>query len=182
MDYLSCRMYTTSHFYQCRVRDFVYPKFQYGMNIYIKAPQRLVNSAWIVFKYMNIARVTPPIGTKMQSQNEFHLQPNSLKPSLDKGCDTKPLQKEVDHHLGYRFSVLQVTKSWAGPGNEATPGPEWIQTVAEMTFLGLNQPLSFLQCRKCLSSLQNVVRLGWTLELLVMLSQLCTQAFYVPEY
>jgi len=27
---------------------------------------------------MNIARVTPPFGTKMQSLNEFHLQPNSL--------------------------------------------------------------------------------------------------------
>ena len=27
---------------------------------------------------MNIARVTPPFGTEMQSQNEFQLQPNSL--------------------------------------------------------------------------------------------------------
>ena len=27
---------------------------------------------------MNIVRATPPFGTKMQSLNEFHLQPNSL--------------------------------------------------------------------------------------------------------
>ena len=39
---------------------------------------------------MNIARVTPPFGTKMQSQNEFHQFIVCQKPSLDKGCKTKP--------------------------------------------------------------------------------------------
>ena len=57
---------------QCRVRAFVYSKFQYGMNIYIKhinTPQRLVNSAGIVFKVHPIIHeysesYTPFLGQK----------------------------------------------------------------------------------------------------------------------
>ena len=49
---------------------------------------------------MNIAIVGSPSGTKMQSQKESYLQPNHcLLENLDKGCNTKPLQKEVDHRL-----------------------------------------------------------------------------------
>ena len=59
---------------QCRVRVFVYSKFQYGMNI--KACKYSVNSEWIVFKVHPIIHEynesTPPFGTQMQSLNEFH--------------------------------------------------------------------------------------------------------------
>ena len=47
----------------------------------------------------------------MQSQNEIHLQPNSLfakKTLLNKGCNAKPFQKEVDHHLDLDESRLQL--------------------------------------------------------------------------
>ena len=50
---------------------------------------------------MNIASNTP-FGTKIQSQNEFQLQPNSLfarNLHWTRGVTLKPLQKEVDHHL-----------------------------------------------------------------------------------
>jgi len=47
-------------------------------------------------KYMNMVRVTSPYGTKMQC-NPIHIV--CYKSSLDKGCNTKPLQEEVDHHL-----------------------------------------------------------------------------------
>ena len=52
---------------------------------------------------MNIARVTPPFGTKKRIHKifEFHLQPNS---SLDKVGNTKPL----DHHLDLDESRLQL--------------------------------------------------------------------------
>ena len=70
---------------------------------------------------MNIARVTPPFGTKVQSKNEFHFQPNSLFVRnfhwTRAVANTKPLQKKVDHHLDE--SRLQLH---------------------EMTFSGLNQP------------------------------------------
>ena len=52
----------------------------------------------------------------MQSQTT-HLQ----KPSLNKGCNTTPLQK----------------------GGGPLPGLGSIQTATEMTFLGLNQPPIF---------------------------------------
>ena len=59
---------------------------------------------------MNIATVPPSFGTNMQSQNEFHLQPNSLfaRKLHWKGCNPKPLQKEVDHHLDLDGSTLQL--------------------------------------------------------------------------
>ena len=32
-----------------------------------------------------------------------------LKPSLDKGCNTQPLQKEVDHHLDLDATATEMT-------------------------------------------------------------------------
>ena len=67
---------------------------------------------------MNIARVTPPFGTKVQSQNEFHFQPMFVRNFhwTRVVANTKPLQKKVDYHLDE--SRLQLH---------------------EMTFSGLNQ-------------------------------------------
>ena len=58
----------------------------------------------------NIVTVLPSFGTNMQSQNEFHLQPNSLfaRKLHWKGCNPKPLQKEVDNHLDWDESTLQL--------------------------------------------------------------------------
>ena len=57
---------------------------------------------------MNISRVTPPFGTNMQSQSEFHLQPNSLFARNFHCCNPKPWQKEVGHHLDLDESRLQL--------------------------------------------------------------------------
>ena len=60
---------------------------------------------------MNIARVTPTSKTKIQSQNEFHLQ-HCQKPSLElyKACTTKPLKKEMNHYLDLDKSRLRLTR------------------------------------------------------------------------
>ena len=49
---------------------------------------------------MNIARVTPPLGQKCNHKMNFICNPIHclLEPSLDEECNTKALQKEVDHH------------------------------------------------------------------------------------
>ena len=59
---------------QCMVRAFVYSKFQYGMNICVKPHQRLVDSAWIVFRVHPMIHeysesYTPLLGQKTHSQN-----------------------------------------------------------------------------------------------------------------
>ena len=55
---------------------------------------------------MNIATVPR---TNMQSQNEFHLQPNSCfaRKLHWKGRNPKPWQKEVGHHLDRDESTIQ---------------------------------------------------------------------------
>ena len=65
---------------------------------------------------MNIVRVTTPFGTKMHSQNEFHLQPKSLfarKLHWTRGVTLNPCKR-------------RWTTTWI-----------WIQTAIEMTYIFL---------------------------------------------
>ena len=80
---------------------------------------------------MNIVRVTPLFGTKMQSQNKFHFA-TQIHCLLDifngKGRNIKPLQKE----------------SWTTTWTWMNPDCNWD------TFLGLNQPPIFYSVKASL--------------------------------
>ena len=81
MGYLICRIYTTSYFYHSVGLQPLYSKFQYGMNICIKAHKYSP-------KYSILFRVHPIIHEYSESYtlfwdknaitNQFRLQPNSM--------------------------------------------------------------------------------------------------------